>query len=242
MEGFTDYYARLLSARFGDFQLQDFINEINDSLRNYYFSPVIDEPNSRIKKDFWHSYDIEKLPYYRGFVFAIYMNDIIKKTNPSHSLDDVTHDLFNNLQNQNFTLKKFQKIANKYIANGIEGDILRYIDQGNVIPLGNVNLPIIKTSMGRYYIGFNKDSAVNDKIIKNIDVKSNAYKAGLRDGQKILEYDIPSGQHPDLLITIKTTEGVFQFRPEHYDKKEIYQLKDDLSFNEKAQIVTFFNF
>lgn len=62
-EGFTDYYARVLSMRFGIITFDEFIEECNQLLREYYLSPAINEPNARIEKDFWHDYDIEKLPY-----------------------------------------------------------------------------------------------------------------------------------------------------------------------------------
>ena len=78
-EGFTDYYSRVIALRSGEILIDDFILECNEFLKNYYLSPVINEPNIRIAQDFWKDYDVEKLPYYRGFVFAIYLNDLIKK-------------------------------------------------------------------------------------------------------------------------------------------------------------------
>ena len=68
-------------------------------------------------------------------------------------------------------------------------------------------------------------------VIQEIDIKSNAYKAGLRDDQKIINFDIPKGGgNSDQIITFRTLEGTFYFKPEHYDKVEAYQLKLSLIF------------
>jgi predicted metalloprotease with PDZ domain len=239
-EGFTDYYSRIIALRSNSITREEFTKEVNQFLRQYYLSPVINEPNSRIKKDFWNNYDVEKLPYYRGFVCAIYLNNLIQKDDLTHSLDNIMHDLFKEARAQTFSIELFKNLAKKYIASGVDTDITNFIDQGKTIPLENINLPILKTLMGRYYLGFDRESVLRERIIKHIDKKSNAYKAGLRNGQKILGYDVPGGQDPNQIITIHTSKGIFKFRPEHYDKTACYQIQETLSTAEKQQINKFF--
>ena len=240
-EGFTDFYSRLIALRSKDIDRDIFIKELNQFLREYYLSLVNQEPNSRIKKDLWNNYDIERLPYYRGFVFAIYLNNMIKQQNRFHSLDNIMYDLFNCASEQPFSSNLFKNIAHKYIKDGVDKEISNFIDQGYVIPLGGIELPIEKTLMGRYYLGFSKDIFLKSKIIKNIDVRSSAYKAGLRNSQKIISYDIPNGiGDPNKIITIRTKDKTFQFKPEHYNKVEVYQVKQVLSKDEKQQFNEFF--
>ena len=52
-EGFTDYYSRVLALRSGGIALEEFIEECNQIFRNYYLSPVLNEPNSKIKNSYW---------------------------------------------------------------------------------------------------------------------------------------------------------------------------------------------
>lgn len=59
--------------------MEEFVEEFNQFFKDYYLSPVINEPNSKIKSDFWKDTTIEKLPYYRGFVFAVYLITLLKK-------------------------------------------------------------------------------------------------------------------------------------------------------------------
>ena len=51
-EGFTEYYCRKLHLNSKGLAMQDYINEANRILKDYYLSSVINEPNERIKEDF----------------------------------------------------------------------------------------------------------------------------------------------------------------------------------------------
>ncbi|GEM_PF-679061 len=241
-EGFTDYYSRVLALRSGGLSIEEFIDECNQFLRSYYLSPVLNESNERIKQDFWKNYDVGKLPYYRGFVFAIYLNQLIKKNNPDNLLDNVMLDLFKDAKRYKFSAKHFKNVIKPYIPQGIDKEISMYIDQGKTIELNNMVpfLPLEKTTMGAYDIGFVKQEPSKEKVIKKIDKKSNAYKAGLRKGDKIIVWSVPRGYDPDQIITIKTTNKTFEFRPESQDKKKLYQLKSNLSAEDKIKIKKFF--
>jgi predicted metalloprotease with PDZ domain len=241
-EGFTDYYSRVLALRSGGLSIEEFIDECNQFLRSYYLSPVLNESNEKIKQDFWKNYDVGKLPYYRGFVFAIYLNCLIKENNPDNSLDNVILDLFKDAQHKKFSVGYFKNIIKKYIPQGIAEEISTFIDHGKTIELNDVVmfLPLEKTVMGSYDVGFIKQAAPKEKFIKKIDKKSNAYKAGLRDGDKVIAWSVPKGYDPDQIITIKTTNKTFEFRPESPDKKKLYQFKSNLFTEDKIKIKKFF--
>ena len=241
-EGFTEYYTRVLALRSGGISLEEFIDECNQFFKNYYFSPVLNEPNDRIKRDFWNDKHIEKLPYYRGFVFALYLDNKIKANNPNNSLDQVMQDLFKASAQQSFSIQHFKNIIKTYIPEGIDKEILLYIDQGKTIELNELMkvLPIEKVKMGIYERGFDRDAFWDEKIIKSIDKNSNAYKVGLRDGDQVIKYNFQKGQDPDQIITIETTRGIFKYRPENRDKLDIYQFKSNLSKEDRLEIEKFF--
>ena len=172
-EGFTDYYSRVLALRSGGISIDEFILECNQLLKKYYLSPVLNEPNIRIKQDFWENSDVEKLPYYRGFVFAIYLNNIIKKNNINHSLDNIMLDLFNSFvkshEQKKFSVEQFKSIAKKYVPEGIDEQIINFIDQGKTIDLGNLMavlpLKIIRTKTKEFYqFKSNLSSKEKDRI------------------------------------------------------------------------------
>jgi predicted metalloprotease with PDZ domain len=141
-EGFTDYYARVLALRSGGISMQDFISECNELLNNYYLSPVLNEPNTVIQDSFWKDNHIQNLPYVRGFVFALYLNDLIKRNDSNKSIDSITLDLFAESQHKGFSVESFKTIAKKHIPQGIDKEITEYIDQGKTIDLSKIDLPM----------------------------------------------------------------------------------------------------
>lgn len=242
-EGFTDYYARVLALRSGGISLEEFIDECNQILRNYYLSPVINQPNTTIKNSYWKNENVQKLPYTRGFVFAVYLNSLIKLHDDTKSIDNIILDLFKIAKQQPFSVKSFKESAKNYIFQGIEQEIARFIDQGKTIDLTAAAsiLPLEKIKMGPYERGFDKDKILKNKIIHNINPNSNAYKSGLRNGDKVVEFIFPKGSDPDQIATIKTINKTFKFRPERsHNKKEIYQFKTNLSAEDKLKIKRFF--
>ncbi|MFK7974091.1 MAG: peptidase [Rickettsiaceae bacterium] len=88
-EGFTDYYTKILAARYRISSFEEFIIEINNILKEHYSSPVIDISNTNIKEFFWNNYDVSWLPYLRGFVFALGLNCAIKSINQKCSIEQI---------------------------------------------------------------------------------------------------------------------------------------------------------
>jgi len=239
-EGFTEYYSRVLALRSNGISIDAFVKQCNQFLRDYYLSPVINEPNIKIMKNFWNSADMEKLPYYRGFVFAIYLNYLIKNNTSKGSLDNVMLDLFKGVNTHKlFSINEFKNVVKNYIPAGIDKEISEFIINGKTISLKKVMnlLPLKKVSMGKFNLGF----VSKDRIIKKIYKNSNAYKSGLRKGYKIIG-DSPDDIDPSKEIIIETNHGIFRFKPEdQYNKKEVYQFKTPLSDKDKIEIKNFFN-
>lgn len=242
-EGFTDYYSRVISFRSGNISLSEFTNEVNYLLKSYYLSPVINEPNSRIKKDFWKDYDVEKLPYYRGFTFAIYLNHLIKQNSSNYSLDNIIFDLLSitKQQKSRFSTKLFKKIAKNYVGRPINKEITNFINKGKTIDLANLSdiLPIKKIEIDDYDYGFNINNLTKKYIIKDLEKTSNAYQAGVRNGDKIIGYRLKT---PEGYIILKTKDNTFKFKPNlKINKKEFYQIKENLSPEDELAIKKFFS-
>ncbi|XLM33615.1 MAG: M61 family peptidase [Rickettsia africae] len=198
-EGFTDYYSRVLALRSSVITLEEFVEEFNKFFENYYLSPVINEPNNLIETDYWQDYAVQRLPYYRGFVLALYLDNFIKENNKSKSLDNVMLDLFKTSKEQEFSSDYFKTIVKNYVPKGIDKEINEYIEQGKTIDLANVAkvLPIEKITMWAYDRGFDRDALINNYTIKDIDENSNAYKSGLRNRDIVIKYDFPKWGSPD---------------------------------------------
>jgi len=242
-EGFTEYYTRVIALKSGGISVEEFVREVNQLLKDYYLSPVISEQNTRVKQDFWNDEHMQKLPYYRGFVFAIYLNHLITENGADHSLDDVMLDLFKQAKEHDFSADEFKRIVNQYTAKPIDAEFVKFIEQGATIDLADLieELPIEKITTGTYELGFDKEIFIKQDLIKNINEKSNAYKAGLRNGDIIPEGNIPGGYDPAKMVILKTKDKTWEFKPESYDKREIYQFKMNLTPQDKEKIKEFFD-
>jgi predicted metalloprotease with PDZ domain len=52
--------------------------------------------------------NVQKLPYARGFVFAVYLNSLIKLYDDTKSVDNIILDLFKIATQQPFSVKSFK--------------------------------------------------------------------------------------------------------------------------------------
>jgi predicted metalloprotease with PDZ domain len=88
-EGFTDFFARRILLRCGLLDPPAYVRRVNESLENYWKSPVRHEPNARIAAGFWKRRDFADLPYRRGDLVALLLDHEIRATtNGERSLDD----------------------------------------------------------------------------------------------------------------------------------------------------------
>ena len=142
-EGFTDYYTRKNMYASGLIDLKTFQTLTDSILAAHYGSSVKDAPNYSINKfNFWNSRLYEKLPYNRGSIFALFINEWIKKeTKNKFSMDDVMFSMLEKCKNKKrlfnyLLLEETIKEVTALDANKIVED---YIIQGKEISLNAWN-------------------------------------------------------------------------------------------------------
>ncbi len=145
-EGFTDYYALVLTARYNSLPMDEFLREINDVLEEYYNSEFLNASNATIKNGFWNDYNLYRQVYLRGFVFALYLNCKIKSYAQSLSIDEVLKYFYINHKNIKFSNRNF--IIALQSTNTYTKEIEKYFNdtiiKGETISLKDCNfcLPI----------------------------------------------------------------------------------------------------
>ncbi len=196
-EGFTEYYAykNVSLNEIAGFRTADYVKEINKLLKNLQRSPVIDAPNAEINYDnFWSDRAYEKLPYYRGALFAFYLDQKIQKeSNGNQSLDDMMRKMLVDAKekNQKLTHQYFVETVNMFLAEDIQPFFEKHIEQG--VPFDfpalfqELGLPFYTPWIRSFDKGFTEDE--QRKVI-SVDVSSKAYKAGVRAGDQIKAIDM----------------------------------------------------
>lgn len=221
-EGFTEYYTlkNIAKNEIGGLDASYFIEQFNDFIRNLYQSPVKEAPNSEINyENFWSSYDYSKLPYRRGAIFAFYLDHLIQQDSQGEkSLNDfmlaIKADALN--KEQRLSHDYFISKANEYLNEDLQPFFDTHIIQGDLF-----DLTTIFTQFGYDYqptsevydlgFSFSKDR----KFVAEIDSDSNAYKAGLRKGNRITKrrYALDPTYKGEFTIQENGTEKVIAFYP-----------------------------
>lgn len=89
-EGFTDFYAGRILLRAGLWTPADYIAELNTVLMRNASSPARTATNAVLAERFWSDADHQKLPYDRGHLFAILLDDRIRRQTAGRAdLDDM---------------------------------------------------------------------------------------------------------------------------------------------------------
>ncbi len=230
-EGFTVYYADLLLFRAGLISFPDYVAGINEKLRRYKSG----EGTEVTLQDFVgkHSANdavLNQLDYRRGAVLAIWLDaNIRRKTGNRSSLDRVTFDLVHqnaayghrhDEQPMVLTNQRIFRAASKYLGRDLRKQLRQYVERG-----GDIQVP--QTALGpcaqsraeisqKFDLGFDRSSISQPKVVFGVELGSEAYKAGVRDGQKMFDWSIDfDDSSKEVRLRVLTDHGdqILQYYP-----------------------------
>lgn len=191
-EGFTEYYATKLNFHAQLIDTNQYVDHVNSILYDYYTSPVRNENNERIPKDFWNDRNVQKLPYVRGFLFALNWDKKIKEmSHNQYSLDDFMRALLKKTKENKFvfTQEDIEQVASSFLPIKIvQEDLEKYILKGETFIPNEEDFNNRCTIEWRGDVGFNLHQAIYKEKIEGVKEGSNAFESGLRNGQKFLKY------------------------------------------------------
>ncbi|NAS31557.1 hypothetical protein GTQ40_11285 [Flavobacteriaceae bacterium R38] len=235
-EGFTDYYTikNIASNRILGLDEAFFIDEFNKIIANLHVSSVKEAPNSEINyENFWSNWDYEKLPYRRGAIFAFYLDHKIRKDSSGRfNLNDLMLAFLDDARNKNQKIDHpyFIKRVNSFLNDDIKPFFDKHIVNGKLMDLKAIfedfEFEFIPTAEV-FYRGYELD--LKTRLISNVDIASNAYKAGMRDGDKALSVSVYSD--PKKEATFKLLRGKKELQITFFPAKEIQA--PQLIFNKK---------
>ncbi len=105
-EGFTEYFAWKNMLAAGLISVDEFLAAANrDFFQKHYTSPLAEAPNFEIEKNFFNRSDVSDLPYKRGYIFAFYLDNVIKiRSAGQHNLHDFMKELLDHFYENDLTL------------------------------------------------------------------------------------------------------------------------------------------
>jgi predicted metalloprotease with PDZ domain len=222
-EGFTDFYARRLLLRAGLITLEEYAADLSERVGAYLASPVRNEPNERILRDYWKDERVERLPYLRGEVVALLLDAAIRKASGGvRSLDELMRDLLaRGRRGERVSTERLLALAESYAGKECAERLRRIVVEGGTpeIPT-DLLAPCLEgetVERASYEPGFDIQASLAAKVITGVIAESPAFREGLRDGQPLRRWSVHRGRvdRPiELTIEEEGKERRLSFFPE----------------------------
>ncbi|MDE1156383.1 MAG: hypothetical protein PW735_11745 [Acidobacteriaceae bacterium] len=200
-EGFTEYYAQKLTLAGGERSTEQVVSSINRDLLAF--------PASTNE-------------YVRGRIIALWLDAAIReRSNGQHSLDDVMLQLVRDRQ-EALTEERIYATIQPFLSTEQLGALKKAADSGGDLPAPD-KIPGLSAcyrarhgEFPTFDLGFDFTSSRAAKTVSGVDPSGPAYKAGLRDGQQIVGWDVDRGnteRQAAVTVRIEGQEQRISFRP-----------------------------
>jgi predicted metalloprotease with PDZ domain len=216
-EGMTDWASWRVLARSGVWNAESFAAAFNEQLKGYDASSVKTAPNTIIQEKFWTEHEVQKLPYQRGMLMAMHWDHaVMQATQGERSFDDVLLEMqrmSSSRPGQPGPAFVYLKQAMQSVAGlDITPELAQYIDKGEALPLPqNLFAPcgeLNDIERAAFHRGFDVDATMaNDYFIKGVVADGPAYRAGLRDGMKLVKRAAGEIGNSAVEITYEVKDG-----------------------------------
>lgn len=247
-EGVTDYYALLLLLRAGLISLEEYVSAQNSWIKAYYTSPVRSLTADEMVEKRRNNWDADQLIYKKGYLLAHHLDFTIRATtNGKHSLDDVMLSLLRSSKpGIDLSEKRIVDALHPYLQEQGASDIEKYMGRGELVPVDN-SLGACATlediEHRSFDPGFEMETWAKTRVFSGVVPGSNAFRAGLRDGQKWVSGAMMQGD-PTSLVKFTVIEGdtqkVVEFYPASIEAIRLprFKLKQGLSAEERARCLS----
>lgn len=206
-EATAEYYSCYMQYHTGQTDLDGYVREINAKLQGYYANPWRDHAYKEVYDKSWtHAY-AQKIPYIKGILMLLKMDSAVKRaTDNTKSLDDLilanidasksgdVWDLERFIrETDNLTCGEGSRILTDVLGEGLMTPPEGFFGDGYELTLGTIP---------EFNEGYDKTVRFTDNVIHGLVPGSNAEKAGLKNGDRIIRTSTDSTEPLPLQITV----------------------------------------
>lgn len=197
-EGFTDFTTWRAMVRAGLWTPEQYVTQWNEALAEYNTLAIHKMPNVESAKLFWTSNEGQRLPYLRGALFASWLDDELRHLKRPTTLRNLLLEMqaraasasYEALEREGFAPGLLRSASAK-AGLKLKGAIASYIDKGEPVPFGAQFMAACgameSIRRAKFHRGFDIEASVkNGNIISGVIEGGPAWKAGLRDGMKLV--------------------------------------------------------
>jgi predicted metalloprotease with PDZ domain len=215
-EGFTDFYTHRLLVKSGFWPLEIYAEALNRKISRYLASPAHLADNRRVAVEFFSGDEVGQLPYQRGEFIALRWHGEL--TRRGHGgLDPLMRGLMlarasDESPTTPLATTRLLERLETLVGDSARRDVERFVERGESYPFDGDTLgPCFalewSTQPARWRLGLDIKSLATG-VVGGVEPDGPAYRAGLRDGQKVLGYGIYRGDVAhDSAVTIRDDDG-----------------------------------
>ena len=191
-EGTAEYYSCYMQYHTGRASEEEYVDAINRKLRDYYSNPFREGAYEETFAKSWTHAFAQRIPYSKGLVLLMQLDVLIRRKSDGKScLDDVVLSIIDDARLAKATdWADFAARVNHITEGEAQAMIDSAMTSGLLLPPENYfgeDYELVETTVGVECEGFDYTVRFEpEKVIHGLIPSSNAEKAGLRNGDKIL--------------------------------------------------------
>jgi predicted metalloprotease with PDZ domain len=198
-EGFTDFTSSRAMVRAGLWTPEQFAANWNGALSGYERLSVKDKGNVEAAKLFWTNGDAQRLPYLRGMLFASWLDDELRRLKKPTTLRAILLKMQSEAKRLSWAQVERQGygigLLRRFSARAglkLDRPMAEHIDAGKPIAFGPQFMAACggfeERKRALFHRGFDAEATLaNNRIITGVIANGPAWKAGLRDGMKLVQ-------------------------------------------------------
>ncbi len=217
-EGLAVFYESALPLRYGLIDAAAFLKDVNFYAARYYTDALGNVPNAEVPARFWTDTRIRTLPYDRGFLYFVIVDEAMRRASHGHrSLDDLMLAMKGLERSTNRPLVEQDWVAllHRELGPSAVREFERHLAGDTPLPGSGAFGPCfhrISRPLRRYQLGFEPVVLTESpRIVHGLMSGSAAEAAGLRNGDEILrpvpQDRIQGTQDEPIHLTIRRGEA-----------------------------------
>lgn len=211
-EGFTSFYQEVILERAGIIGKAEYIDRLNVTIRDYLLSPRLHATNADLQRLPSSDHFSYQEPYLRGAMIALWLSSEIDRQSSGHHTLTGLMIALRAERSEPLTPARIFSTAARFVDAPAVAHLRSFALEGVPVPVSSVSLGECIAFSDRpawtFDLGFDTASLRLQGIVQGVQQGSNAYQAGVRDGQQLGGFSLWNGNaEREVTLTLREQDG-----------------------------------